>query len=207
MKHSYLKLSLLIIIFCLIPSPSFAYLETLADCSGDVDTLCNEYHDALSYITADACIFDYSRVCDPLFWYIAQDQAMAAGYTDISAFVQYIIDNYSENDAGGAGDTGDTGDTGSDVADTSGDPNVLDNPLGATSLPGMFGNVLEALLAMLGSAAFLVFIYGGIMMITSGGNEEKIKKSRQILVWAALGVAAILASYSIIGFVFSVFGA
>jgi len=201
MKLLYLKLGLLIIIFCLIPNPIFAYFETIGECSNDVTTLCNEYADDFN-VSIEECNTSYSALCNPIAWAAAQNHAQESGFDSISAYADNVIANF------GATPTETDSNTNADAdSSDSGSTETLDNPIGATSIPGMFGNVLEALLAMLGSAAFLVFIYGGIMMITSSGNEEKIKKSRQILVWAALGVAAVLASYSIIQFVFSIFGA
>jgi len=41
--------------------------------------------------------------------------------------------------------------------------------------------------------------------MTSGGNAERTKQGTQILVWSALGVIAIFASYALVDLVFDVF--
>ncbi|MBU0731721.1 pilin [Patescibacteria group bacterium] len=81
----------------------------------------------------------------------------------------------------------------------------LDNPIAASSVMEIVINVIQVLLTLLGSAALLVFIYGGIMLITSAGNEEKVKKARSTLVWAILGLVIILVSYGVMSFVFGLF--
>ena len=63
--------------------------------------------------------------------------------------------------------------------------------------------IIQALLGVVGAVTLLIFIWGGMKMIFSGGNEEKIKKGRDTLLWAAIGLAIILSSYSILQYVFT----
>jgi len=86
---------------------------------------------------------------------------------------------------------------------------VLVNPIGGTatypsgvsSVPQLLGNVLRALFGVLGSIALLMFIYGGFLWLTSGGEAEKIKKGKDTMVWAILGIAIIFSSFAIVSFV------
>ena len=82
----------------------------------------------------------------------------------------------------------------------------LENPIQASTVPEIVVNVIQVLLTLLGSAALLVFIYGGIMMITSAGNEERLKKARSTLIWAIAGLVIILVSYSLMSFIFARLG-
>lgn len=80
----------------------------------------------------------------------------------------------------------------------------LTNPLGDVTVPGLIGKIIKAVLGIVGSLSLLMFIFGGLTWMTSGGNEEKIKKGKQILVNAALGIIVIFSSYSILNWIFTV---
>lgn len=64
--------------------------------------------------------------------------------------------------------------------------------------------IIQALLGIVGAAALLMFIWGGLRMIFSGGNEDHIKKGKSVLLWAVIGMAVILSSYAVLQFTFSV---
>lgn len=81
----------------------------------------------------------------------------------------------------------------------------LSNPLKAQSIPQLIGIIINAVLGIVGSIALLMFIYGGFMWLTSGGNDTKIKEGRKTLIWSILGLALIFASYAILKFVFAAF--
>jgi len=84
----------------------------------------------------------------------------------------------------------------------------LDNPLGneEDGIYVILGRIIKALLGIVGSISLLMFIYGGITLLTSAGASEKIKKGQQTLVWASLGILVVFASYAVLKFVFSAFG-
>lgn len=75
------------------------------------------------------------------------------------------------------------------------------NPLGSFTPQELVGRVIKSVLGILGSIALVIFLYGGITWMTSMGSSEKIQKALSTIVWGALGVIVILASYSIVGFV------
>jgi len=82
---------------------------------------------------------------------------------------------------------------------------TLQPPYGtyATDPKYVVAAVLQALLGIVGAATLLMFIWGGFRLIFSEGNEEKITKSRAILVWATIGLAVVMASYSILNYTFN----
>ncbi len=82
----------------------------------------------------------------------------------------------------------------------------LDNPLGETNPAVITQKVITAILGLTGVLALLAFIAGGLMWMTSGGSPEKVKKGRDILVWAVLGLAIIFSSYTILKYVFDALG-
>lgn len=55
----------------------------------------------------------------------------------------------------------------------------------------------------LGIVAVLYGIWGGFLMVTAGGDEEKVKKGRTILVQVAIGLVVIFIANSIVQFVLS----
>ena len=86
--------------------------------------------------------------------------------------------------------------------DTGGGGLSLKNPLGSNTDPrDIIGNVIKAILGIVGSLALLSFIFGGFLWVTSAGNEEKIKKGKDIILWSSLGLAIIFLSYAMVNFV------
>ena len=65
----------------------------------------------------------------------------------------------------------------------------------------VIAKIIQNILAFLGIIALILVLYGGFLWMTAGGNEEKIGKAKKILVNASIGVAIILAGYSITVFV------
>lgn len=83
----------------------------------------------------------------------------------------------------------------------SGGPVVIDNPLGENDPRVIIGNVIRVVLGIVGSLALIIFIYGGLTWMTSSGNTERIKRGRDTLVWAAIGLMVIFGSYTVVNFV------
>jgi len=85
-------------------------------------------------------------------------------------------------------------------------PSITDlNPLRVTSVPTLFGRGISILLSVLGSIAILIFIYGGILWMTSMGNADQSGKALKTIVWGAMGVFVIFASYAVVQFVLDAF--
>ena|SRR3989338_9959759 len=88
------------------------------------------------------------------------------------------------------------------TGDSSGDIK-LPNPLGdnMTNPSVIAGNIIKVVLGLVGSISLVVFIYGGLLWMTSSGNKEQITKGRNTLIWATLGLLVIFSSYTIINFI------
>lgn len=80
----------------------------------------------------------------------------------------------------------------------------LDNPLGpkADNLAVIYGRVIYAFLGLSGAVALIMFIIGGFTWMTAAGNEEKVTKGKQTLLWAVLGLIVIFSSYAILKTIF-----
>ena len=84
----------------------------------------------------------------------------------------------------------------------------LCNPLGkTTTFQTLIGSVINEVLGVVGSIALLMFIYGGFTWMTAAGNEQKVAKGKEILVWATIGLTVIFSSYALVKFVFTGLGA
>jgi len=67
----------------------------------------------------------------------------------------------------------------------------------------LIGRIIGVVLAFVGVIFLILIIYGGILWMTAGGNEEKIKKAKSILTTALIGLVIILTGYTITSFVIS----
>lgn len=79
----------------------------------------------------------------------------------------------------------------------------LTNPLGATvnSPQLLIGKIITAIMGIVGSIALLMFVYGGLTWMTSSGNQEKVKKGRDIILWSSVGLVVVFMAYALTKFV------
>lgn len=59
-------------------------------------------------------------------------------------------------------------------------------------------NVLLWMLSVAGSIAIFALIVGGVMYMTSSGDEQKANSAKKVITWTIIGTVLILASYAII---------
>ncbi|MAF13781.1 MAG: hypothetical protein CMI53_02715 [Parcubacteria group bacterium] len=76
----------------------------------------------------------------------------------------------------------------------------LQNPLGQNDPRVIIGNIIKAALGVVGSLTLAFFIIGGFFWITSAGNDEKVKRGKDIIVWSSFGLALIFFSYALVTF-------
>lgn len=67
----------------------------------------------------------------------------------------------------------------------------------------VFVNIGKALFGVIGSLAFIMFIYGGFTIMTAMGEAEKFKKGTQIVVAALVGLLIAFGAYLLIDLVLS----
>jgi len=79
----------------------------------------------------------------------------------------------------------------------------LPNPISAKTVPELISNILKAGMGIVGALALLVFIYGGFIWLTSGGDSGKVSAGKEAMKWAAVGLLVIFTSYGLVSFVFS----
>jgi len=77
----------------------------------------------------------------------------------------------------------------------------LQNPIGVNDPRIIIGNIIRAVLGIIGSIALAIFILGGFYWVTSAGSEEKVTKGKNMIMWATFGLAVIFFAYAIVTFV------
>ncbi len=93
-------------------------------------------------------------------------------------------------------------------------PIVLTNPLcpnpgTATcidSFSALIARAIDVLMPLIGSIAVIIFIYAGILFLTSAGDPGQIQKAKDAVKYAIIGIVIALAGTGIIGVVRSVVG-
>ncbi|GEM_PF-3985126 len=58
--------------------------------------------------------------------------------------------------------------------------------------------IIKIFLALAGTVSFGVFVYAGIMLIISQGNEEELTKFKNILIWSIVGLIFVTTSYALV---------
>lgn len=80
---------------------------------------------------------------------------------------------------------------------------TLINPLGENDVRVIIGTVIEGALSVSGTLALLMFVYGGILWLTDMGKGDQIKKGKDILIWATLGIILIAGAYVLTDAIFN----
>lgn len=84
---------------------------------------------------------------------------------------------------------------------TQGELVTLPNPIRCADATCLISQVIRYILGVIAVIATLMFVWGGMLMLTSGGNADQVRKAKETLTWAAIGVIVILMSWVIIRFV------
>lgn len=83
----------------------------------------------------------------------------------------------------------------------------ISNPLGEIkNIPTLIGKVIQIILSVVGSISLVMFIYGGFVWMLAAGNEQRVQKGKDILLWSVLGLVVIFSSYAILNLVFQAMG-
>ncbi len=61
--------------------------------------------------------------------------------------------------------------------------------------------VISIILSLLGVIFLALMMYGGIIWMTAAGNDEKVKKAKDLIIQALIGLVIVLSAYAISYFV------
>ncbi len=88
---------------------------------------------------------------------------------------------------------------------------ITDQQLGlqygaATGLPASdvrltVARIIRVAMSLLGTVALIIVVYGGFLWMTAGGNEERTGEAKKWITAGVIGLAIILAAYSITIFI------
>jgi uncharacterized membrane protein YjgN (DUF898 family) len=74
------------------------------------------------------------------------------------------------------------------------------------SLTQTIGGVIQFILGLLGIIALVIVIYAGFLWMFGGANSDNVSKAKSLMINGVIGLAIILAAYSITTFVFEALG-
>ena len=84
---------------------------------------------------------------------------------------------------------------------TSGLNMVSGGAASGVDVSGTISKITTFIFALLGIVAVFVIILGGFNMMTSSGDQRKIKKGKDTILWGIIGLVVAILAYAIVRFV------
>gem|GEM_PF-3242553 len=84
---------------------------------------------------------------------------------------------------------------------------TYNDPLGGVSVPELVARLISRLLPLVGAAFLCMFIWGGLLYLTAGGDPTKVKKARDTLLNAGIGILIVVGAYAIVSSLINILGA
>jgi len=72
---------------------------------------------------------------------------------------------------------------------------IIADPTKAPGAASIIGGIINMAMGLLGLVFFILVVYGGIIWLTSGGNEQKAERAVKILAESSLGLIIVIAAY------------
>jgi type IV secretory pathway VirB2 component (pilin) len=79
----------------------------------------------------------------------------------------------------------------------------IDTDLTSRDVRSIVGSIINVVLGILGTIAVVIIIIGGFKWMTSQGSEDKVGEAKKLMAAGVIGLAIVLAAYSISTFVVS----
>ena len=70
-----------------------------------------------------------------------------------------------------------------------------------TNLQGVFSNVVNVMLFIIGALAVIMLIVGGIMYVTSAGDSKRVESAKNTILYAIIGIVVAIAAGAIVNFI------
>jgi hypothetical protein len=80
-------------------------------------------------------------------------------------------------------------------------PPYIINPIRCPDVLCLLVQIIRFFLGGVAVISTFMFVYGGYIFLTSAGNAEAVKKGKDTLLWAGIGIAVVLGSWVLIQFV------
>ncbi|MFC1598450.1 hypothetical protein ACFL2U_00340 [Patescibacteria group bacterium] len=85
----------------------------------------------------------------------------------------------------------------------SGSGTPLTDKAGTSGVRSVIGAIIKTIIGVMGAFTLLMFVFGGITMLSSGGQQDRIQQGKKTLIWGAMGLILIVFSYVLVDFVIS----
>ena len=83
----------------------------------------------------------------------------------------------------------------------------IPNPIDTTSFTVLLERIIGYLIVIGAPILALMVLYGGFMILTAGGNPEKFKTGKDVILYAVIGYVIILVSWGVIYIIGEILGA
>lgn len=83
----------------------------------------------------------------------------------------------------------------------------IPNPIGTDSFTKLLEKIIGYLILIGAPILAIMVIYGGFFILTAGGNPEKFKTGKDVILYAVIGYIIILVSWGIIYIIGEILGA
>lgn len=83
----------------------------------------------------------------------------------------------------------------------------MGEPPKISDLADLFGNAVQAIIALAGIVLFIMIFMGGLRFITSGGDPKAKEGAQKTITYAVYGLITILVSYLILVIIEKITGA
>ena len=70
-----------------------------------------------------------------------------------------------------------------------------------TALSGNVGQLVDTLFIVIGAISVIIIIIGGIYYVTSTGDQARIKRAKDTILYAIIGLIVAILAYAIVNFV------
>jgi hypothetical protein len=77
----------------------------------------------------------------------------------------------------------------------------INAPCSTPTLGDGIVNIIHLLMAVMGGLALIFIIVGGIQMVLSAGDSGRVKRARDTILYAAVGLVVAIAAYAIVSFI------
>jgi hypothetical protein len=73
--------------------------------------------------------------------------------------------------------------------------------LSAGDLPTTIASLIRVVLGFLGIVAVVIILIGGFKWMTAGGNDDKVKSAKKVIISGIIGLVIVLSAFAIASFV------
>ena len=82
-----------------------------------------------------------------------------------------------------------------------GDPADPTSGTDSSRLIIIIGNIVKVILGFLGVVMVIIVVYAGFLWMTAGGDSDQVKKAKDWIINATIGLLITIAAYTISGFI------